>query len=285
MISLPSGPFSFSSVTSISDVKPPTSVNCAMVVPSISIAKLRAAIASLFETFGTPAGIYPSLFAERCAARELGDLEDDELRRFHRGDPDLDDELARVDRLRGVHLAVALDVERFAGGGPKERAVAPDANQEGADGALDPLPERHVVRLEDHPLGAQQDGALDVIEEPADVDIPPRRIAGERARAPNPDAATGEGANHVDPLWVQQVVLALGDLELERDRAADDFISGCLVHSPRVVAARPDAGHVAAGWDEIRLAGEWVEDLDPRPVERRVLRVVAGLVDPPFADR
>src|SRR3981081_1153811 len=98
MISLPSGPFSLSSVTSISEVRPPTSVNCAMVVPSISIAKLRAAIASLFETFGTPAGIYPSLFAERRAARELGDLEDDELRRFHVGDPDLDDGLACADR-------------------------------------------------------------------------------------------------------------------------------------------------------------------------------------------
>src|SRR5256886_5434723 len=130
MISLPSGPFSLSSVTSISEVKPPTSVNCAMVVPSISIAKLRAAIASLFETFGTPAGIYPSLFAERCAARELGDLEDNELRRFHRGDPDLDDELARVDRLRGVHLAVAFDVERLAGRRPEERAVAPDRSEE-----------------------------------------------------------------------------------------------------------------------------------------------------------
>src|SRR5438552_8598474 len=209
LISLPSGPFSFSSVTSISEVKPPTSVNCAMVVPSISIAKLRAAIASLLETFGTPAAIYPSLFAERCAARELGDLEDDELCRFHRGDADLDDELARIDRLRGVHLAVAFDVERLAGRGSEERAVPPDADQEGADGALDSLPERHVVGLEDHPLGAQQDGTLDVVEEPVDVDVPPGRIAGEGARAPDPDAATREGANNVDPLRVQQIVLAL----------------------------------------------------------------------------
>ncbi len=34
----------------------------------------------------------------------------------------------------------------------------------------------------------------------------------------------------------------------------------------------------------MRLAGERVEDLDPRPVQRCVLRVVAGLVDPPFLD-
>ena len=32
------------------------------------------------------------------------------------------------------------------------------------------------------------------------------------------------------------------------------------------------------------LAGQRVDDLDPRPVERRVLRVVAGLVDPPLLD-
>src|SRR5438552_15947562 len=156
LISLPSGPFSFSSVTSISEVKPPTSVNCAMVVPSISIAKLRAAIASLLETFGTPAAIYPSLFAERCAARELGDLEDDELRRFHRCDADLDDELARIDRLRGVHLAVASDVERLAGRGSEERAVQAVADKECADSALESLPATHGVGLEDHPLGARQ---------------------------------------------------------------------------------------------------------------------------------
>src|SRR5205823_1092258 len=68
-----------------------------------------------------------------------------------------------------------------------------DANQEGADGALDPLPERHVVGLENHPLGAQQDGALDVVEEPTDVDVPPGRIAGEvrapQTRMPRPGKA------------------------------------------------------------------------------------------------
>src|SRR5207248_626462 len=212
------------------------------------------------------------------------DLEDDELRGFHRGDPDLDDELARVDRLRGVHLAVALDVERFAGRGSEERAVAPDANQEGADGALDPLPERHVVGLENHPLGAQQDGALDVVEEPTDVDVQPGRIAGEGARAPDPDATAWEGANDVDPLRIQQVVLALGDLQLERDRAADDLIGRGLVHAAGVVAARPDAGHVAAWRNEIRLAGEGIENLDPGPVEGGVLGVIARLVDPPLAD-
>src|ERR1700736_6563615 len=284
MISLPSGPVSLRSVTSLSEVNPRTSVNSGMVVPSTSIAKLRAASASLLETLGRPVAIYPSLFAKRCAARELGDLEDDELRRFHRRDADFDDELAGIDRLGRVELAVAFDIERLAGGRSEECAVAPDANQEGADGALDPLPERHVVGLEDHPLGAQQDGALDVVEEPADVDVPPGRIARQCPRAPDPDAAAGEGANDVDALRVQQVVLALGDLQLEGDRAAADFIRRCLVHAAGIAAPRPDAGHVAARRNEIRLAGEGVEDLDPRPVEGGVLGVVAPLVNPPFAD-
>src|SRR5438105_5387556 len=284
MIILPSGSYSWSSVTSISEVSPLSSVNCAIIVPSTSIAKLRAANASLLETFGTPVAIYPSLFGERCAARELGDLEYDELGRLHRGNTDLDDELAGVDRLRRVVLTVALDIERFAWRRPEQRAVAPDPNQEGADRALDPLPERHVVGLEDDPLGAQQDRPFDVVEEPANVDVPPGRVAGQRARTPDPDTAAGEGTDHVDALRVEQVVLALGDLQLQRDGAADHLIGGSLVHAARVVAARPDAGHVATRWNEVGLARQRVEDLDPRPVEGGVFRVVAGLVDPPLAD-
>src|SRR5204863_5208622 len=265
MISLPSGPFSLSSVTSISEVSPLSSVNCAIIVPSTSIAKLRAANASLLETFGTPVAIYPSLFGERCAARELVDLEYDELGRLHRGDTNLDDELAGVDRLRRVVLTVALDIERFAWRRTEERAVAPDSNQEGADRALDPFPERHVVGLEDHPLGAQQDRSFDVVEQPANVDVPPGRIARQRASAPDPDAAAGEGTDHVDPLRVELVVLALGDLQLERDGAPHDLVGGRLVHAPGVVAAGPDAGHVAARGHEDRLAAQRIEDLDVGP--------------------
>src|SRR2546430_14697367 len=246
MISLPSGPFSLSSVTSISEVTPLSSVNCAIIVPSTSIAKLRAANASLLETFGTPVAIYPSLFGERRAARELGDLEYDELGRLHRGDTDLDDELAGVDRLRRVVLTVALDIERFAWRGTEQCAVAPDPNQEGADRALHPLPERHVIGLEDDPLGTQQDRPFDVVEEPPDIDISPGGVAGQRARAPDPDTATGEGTDNVDALRIEQVVLALGDLQLERNRAADNFIGGGPVRYPRDVDARPVSCHEAA---------------------------------------
>src|SRR5258708_33247821 len=114
MISLPSGPFSLSSVTSISEVNPLSSVNCAIVVPSTSMAKFLAASASLFETFGRPVAIYSSLFAGRCAARELGDLEDDELCRFYRRDADLDDALSCVDRFGGCKPAIVSHDIRLA---------------------------------------------------------------------------------------------------------------------------------------------------------------------------
>ena len=79
-------------------------------------------------------------------------------------------------------------------------------------------------------------------------------------------------------------MLALGDLQLEGDRAANDFVGGRLVHAAGVVVARPDAGHVSAGWHVVRLARERIEHLDPWPVERGVLGVVARLVDAPLTD-
>ena len=55
--------------------------------------------------------------------------------------------------------------------------------------------------------------------------------------------------------------------------------------TPRVSSLR---AQIPAMWPgrrhELRLAGQRVEDLDPRPVEGRVLAVVAGLVDPPLLD-
>lgn len=52
-----------------------------------------------------------------------------------------------------------------------------------------------------------QDGLLEIVEQPADVQIAPGRIGGERTSAPEPDAAARERADHIDPLRVEQVVL------------------------------------------------------------------------------
>ena len=86
------------------------------------------------------------------------------------------------------------------------------------------------------------------------------------------------------PIGLSWSCSRLGEVELQADRAADDLVGRRLVDAAGVVVARPDAGDVAGRRHEPRLAGQRVEDLDPRPVQRRVLAVVAGLVDPPLLD-
>ena len=51
------------------------------------------------------------LLLDAAAGRHLADAEDDEFRRLHRREADLDDQLAGVDDLGRVGLLVALDVE------------------------------------------------------------------------------------------------------------------------------------------------------------------------------
>ena len=60
--------------------------------------------------------------------------------------------------------------------------------------------------------------------------------------------------------------------------------AGRLVHAARRVRAAPQAGHVAGRRDHHRLVGQRILDLDPRVVQRRELRVVAGGVHPPLED-
>ena len=92
-------------------------------------------------------------------------------------------------------------------------AVPPDPQEEGVDRPLHADPEPLVVGLEDNPLGALEDRLLDVVEEPADVEVPPRRVGRDRPGAPHADAPAGERADAVDPVGVQLVVLGLGDVE------------------------------------------------------------------------
>src|SRR3954469_6261124 len=84
----------------------------------------------------------------------LADTEHDELGRLHRCEPDFDDELAFVDRLRRVGLRVALDVERLVFGRAEQRTRGPQAAQETGQRPGDALPEGDVVRLEDGVLRA-----------------------------------------------------------------------------------------------------------------------------------
>src|SRR6266496_1104668 len=285
---LPSGVFCFSSMTSCSIFRPLTSEICLITTPSTSspkewpteLSRSGRAIARL-PPHPASAG---SLVDQAGAAGELGQAEHHELGRLDRRHADLADDLARVDALGRVGLLVALHVEGLGGGEPEQGALAPLVDQEGGDGAADLGPQGVVVRLEHHPLGAVQDRLLQVVEQAADAEVAPGRVAGQGAGAPDADAAAGEGAQAVDPDRVEQVVLCLGDLQLERENAAHHLVSGRLVDPAGVVAAAPDAHHVAAQRHEAVAAAGGVEHLHPKPVHGGVAGVVAGLVLAPLLD-
>src|SRR3954468_13902189 len=110
------------------------------------------------------------------SARVLREAEDHELSGFHWCDTDLADHLAGVDALARVGLVVALDVEGFVRCQPEQRTLAPLVDEECADRPAQLGPQRVVVRFEDGPVRAREDRLLQVVEQAADVHIPPCRV-------------------------------------------------------------------------------------------------------------
>ena len=118
MTYLPSGPFCLSSMTSCSIFRPVTSVMALIVMPSNSrpkewpteLSRSGSAMAdylswlSRWLVYSLTRLVPP----ENWARRKI-----DELGRLDRRDADLADDLAGVDALGRVGLAVALDVERL----------------------------------------------------------------------------------------------------------------------------------------------------------------------------
>ena len=151
---------------------------------------------------------------------------------------DLDDQPAHVARLGRVQLFVALDIERLRRARAKERPVAPDRGQEGRDVAPDPAHRNVIVGLKDHPLGAALDRLFDIVEQPPHVDVAPGRVARQRAGTPDADAPPGEGADAVDAIGVEGVLLALGrTCRPGRVRRSTTSLAGALC-TPRVLSLR-----------------------------------------------
>ena len=267
-------------MTSTSDASPLTSENWAISVRSISIEKrvrrervrrqVRQALGhGLVPPVVSVAAAWTGGYSERAAPPENWAMRKTTNSAGLTGAmPISTTSWPGVDDLGRVVLRVALDVERLARRRAEQRAVAPDAEQERVERPLDALPEVQVVRLEDDPLGALEDRLLDVVEEAADVEVAPRRIARQRPRAPDPDAPPGERPDAVDAGRVELVVLALGDLELQRQRAADRPRWPGALWTPRVSSLR---AQMPAMWPLGGTSMPWradrVEDLDPGPVE------------------
>src|SRR6476660_1794367 len=166
------------------------------------------------------------------ATRELAEAEDHELGRLDRRDAGLATDLSGLYHLGRVGLLVALDIEGLRRRGSEQRAGPPDAHEEVRRGDLQLHPQPLVVGLKDAPLRPADDRLGDVVEQPADVDVPPLGVAGEGAGTPDPDSPTGERADAVDAVLVQGPLLCLGHLEPESVGATDPLVGRRLVGPP-----------------------------------------------------
>src|SRR5262249_37980313 len=153
----------------------------------------------------------------------------------------------------------------------EEHPLLPLDAQERADVAPHALPEIRVVRLEDHPLSAALDRLLQVVKQPADVQVTPGWVSGERARAPHDAPATVELADAIDADRVELPMLTVHDRILHPERAAYHLVRRGLVDSVLLVTARPDARHMPARGHIDRRLRERIGDLDPGIVQRAVL--------------
>src|SRR3712207_1349908 len=187
----------------------------------------------------------------------------DELGRRTRCDAYLRDGLPGLAKLGRVGLGVALDVESLLRRQPHERARGPQAPQVRAQLALYANPQARLVRLVARPGHVQVHPSADGQEEAAYVDVAPRLVARERARAPHAYASSGEGAQAVDALRVERVLHRGRDVRLQVEDAEQLLVGWRLVHADVSVRARVDARDVTARRHQATLAR-----LKPRIVER-----------------
>src|SRR4029077_5720010 len=105
-----------------------------------------------------------SLSGLLAVGRLLLEAEDDEFCGEDRSEPDDADQPPVVEIVLAHRGAVAANEERLVLGGPGERACLPDGGEKRAYRLPDQRPQLLVVRLEDHPLGPDEDRFLDVDE-------------------------------------------------------------------------------------------------------------------------
>ena len=94
-------------------------------------------------------------------------------------------------------------------------------------------------------------------------------VRAPQTRMPRP----GKRRIALTPVGIELVLLVVVDVVFEVERAAQDLVRRRLEHAALGVGAGVDAEHVPAGRHELARAGLRVGDVDPRVVERGVLRV------------
>src|SRR3954471_4490139 len=209
---------------------------------------------------------------------ELLDVDQHELRRLERCETDEDVHDSPVDVVLRVVLRVALDEVRLLGSTALEHALPPQGVHERTHVEPDGGPQRLVVGLEDHPLGAPVEALLDEQRRAAHRHVLP--LAGQAVvtlagpGAPDDGAEPGEGAQAVDAQGIEPAVLQVGHLDHEFLDAAETSLGPgwSLGHVALAVRPGPDAGHRAARREFLQPA-ESIGQTDPREVDRGILRL------------
>jgi hypothetical protein len=89
------------------------------------------------------------------------------------------------------------------------------------------------------------DGALDVVEVAADVDVLEVGVAGDGAGSPDEEAAVGESAESVDAGVVEGGGVGFVEIGFERGGAEDGEVGGCFGDAVLGVGAGEDSGEEA----------------------------------------
>src|SRR6185312_127657 len=215
-------------------------------------------------------------------SRHLLQRDDDELGRFQRREADRDVDDAAVDVVLRGGGAVALDEERVARRLALECALDEQAVHEGTDVEADLRPQRLVVGLEHHPLGAAEYALLDEQRRAPHRNVFPLRrdaiVALQRPRAPHDAPRRHDRAQAVEPKRVEQAVLVVGEREPERGHVVERGVEtgGRLPHAALRVGARHHAGDGARRHEVLELVVvERIGLRQPREEHGRVLAVGA----------
>ena len=109
----------------------------------------------------------------------------------------------------GFSLLVALHEERLLGRRPNNAPLRHTPVRKAPIVTARPSTTDRGRSARTPPTGCRADRLLDVVEQPAHVDVPPAGSLRQRAGAPHADASAREGTDAVDADRVQQLLLAL----------------------------------------------------------------------------
>ena len=158
----------------------------------------------------------------------------------------LTDKHTLIDRFLRIDLGVAFDVEGLLRSRSCKTTLSPESRQERCDRSVYATPQWCIVGFENNPVGALQNRALNIIEEPANGDIfPVVGVPSEGPSSPDPDAVGPHGPDAVDSNRVQDGLIGPCNYRLKVGSTTDRFVRWRFPCTSLRVVPSPYAGDVS----------------------------------------